>query len=135
MTAGQFLGGLKALKTFGFYKSYISSTTSSYHQNLKQAMRTKQFCDAVEQSRTCPRPSPLRQKNTIYRSGRGEGGGGGVNAFYKPTTREIFFEKKDPVSDMQKTGWTNYFSCLVWKRVSCMDAIRGEAASNHVSVY
>ena len=39
--------------------------------------------------------------------------------------------RQDPVSTMQKTGWTNYSSFLVWKRVSPMDVVaRGQLTTN-----
>ena len=37
--------------------------------------------------------------------------------------------RQDPVSTMQKTGWTNYSSFLVWTRVSPMDV------NKHFPVY
>ena len=45
----------------------------------------------------------------------------------RSTTISEKWHWQDPVSTMQKTGWTNYSSLPVWKRVSPMDVVaRGE---------
>ena len=83
-----------------------------------------------------PAPAPLDRKTPYIAVGGGRGGRG-VNAFYKPTTREIFIEKKDPVSRVRyATNWLDQLYLLPGLEKDFMYGCdqRG-AASNHVSVY
>ena len=55
---------------------------------------------------------------------------------FEKETRRWKKKKQGPVSTMQKTGWTNYSSFLVWKRVSPMDVIaKGHSTTSFLCIW